>query len=81
MISKNAVKEWLHNLTYQALTNENDKVVMEFDEVGELVSKILEELSKIELSITDEAIETNEILNNKLNKITYDLENAPEMII
>ena len=81
MISKNAVKEWLHNLTYQALTNENDKVVMEFDEVGELVSKILEELSKIELSITDEATETNEILNNKLNKITYDLENAPEMII
>ena len=81
MISKNAVKEWLHNLTYQALINENDKVVMEFDEVGELVSKILEELSKIELSITDEAIETNKILNNKLNKITYDLENAPEMII
>ena len=41
---------------------------MEFDKVGELLLKILEELSEIQLSATDEAIETNEIVNNKLNE-------------
>ena len=40
--SKNAVEQWLNNSTYQALTNENDEIVMKFDKVGELVLKILE---------------------------------------
>ena len=34
-ISKNEIAEWLHNLTYQALTNEHDKIIMSYDLIGE----------------------------------------------
>ena len=79
--SKNAIREWLHNLTYQALTNENDKIIMSFDLIGELVLGILEQLAKIELNLVNDAIKLGELLKSKLNETEYDLQLAPEMEI
>ena len=76
-LSKNAVEEWLCNLTYHALTNENDKIIMQFAKIGEFVLKILEELAKIELNVINETIDANEILNEKLNETVYEFENTP----
>ena len=47
-ISREAMEEFLRNLTFQALTNESDKVVIAFDKIGFLVIDLLEQFVKIE---------------------------------
>ena len=42
IISKNALTEFLHNLTFQALSKENDDTYLSFDNIGLLVLDILE---------------------------------------
>ena len=42
------IEEILSNLTFQALTNEIDKVVIAFDKIGFLVIDLLEQFVKIE---------------------------------
>ena len=37
-----ALGEYLNNLTYQALSQENDKIFMSFDNIGLLVNDLLE---------------------------------------
>ena len=34
------MSEFFHNLSWQALTNDNDSIILEFDAVGELVPSI-----------------------------------------
>ena len=42
-ISQSALSEYLKNLTYQALSQENDKIFMSFDDIGLLVNNLLEQ--------------------------------------
>ena len=42
-ISQTAIGEYLQNLTYQALTQENDKIFASFDNIGLLVNDLLEQ--------------------------------------
>ena len=62
--SQQAMYEYLENLTFQALSQENDKVYMCFSEVGLLVNDLLECLVKKE----SEQIEKSSILGRKLRK-------------
>ena len=64
LTSQQAMYEHLENLTFQALSQENDKVYMSFSEVGLLVNDLLECLLKIE----KEEIEKPLILGKKLRK-------------
>ena len=46
-ISKKALTEFLSNLTFQALSKENDNIFLDFENVGNLTLYILESLIKI----------------------------------
>ena len=46
-ISKKALTEFLSNLTFQALSKENDNIFLDFENVGNLTLYILENLIKI----------------------------------
>ena len=61
IISKNALTEFLHNLTFQALSKENDDIYLSFDNIGLLVLDILERLEKLNL----ESINETKIINMK----------------
>ena len=50
-LSQAALGKFLQNLTYQALSQENDKVFMSFSETGLLVNDLLEQLSAISKEI------------------------------
>ena len=45
-VSKNALTEVLHNLTFQPLSKENDEIYLSFNYIDELVLDILEGLAK-----------------------------------
>ena len=45
-VSKNALTEFLYNLTFHALIKKNDKIHLSFDYLGDLVLDILEGLAK-----------------------------------
>ena len=42
-ISQSALSEYLKNLTYQALSQENDKIFMSFHDIGLFVNDLLEQ--------------------------------------
>ena len=72
--------EYLENLTFQALSQENDKAYMSFSEVGLLVNDLLECLVKKE----NEQIEKSSILGRKLRKkleTDFKAELSPELKI
>ena len=72
--------EYLENLTFQALSQENDKVYMSFSEVGLLINDLLECLVKKE----HEQIEKSPILGGKLRKkleTDFKAELSPELKI
>ena len=47
-VSKNALTEFLRNLTFQALSKENDDILLSFDFVDNLFLNIFERLAKID---------------------------------
>ena len=47
-ISKKALTEFLCNLTFQALSKENDGIFMSFEHVGNLFHDIFESLAKVD---------------------------------
>ena len=51
-ISKKTLAEFLSNLTFQALSIENDNIFLDFENVGNLTLYILENLIKIEKKIS-----------------------------
>ena len=67
-ISKTAIGQYLQNLTYQALSQENDKIFMLFDNIGLLVNDLLEQFFRKENNETDKASVMSEKINNKLKK-------------
>ena len=79
-ISQTAVGEYLQNLTYQALSQENDKVFMSFDNIGLLVNDLLEQFVRKENNEIDKASVAGEKINNKL-KTNFQSVLSPEMKI
>ena len=65
-ISQTVIGEYLQNLTYQALSQENDKVFMSFDNIGLLVNDLLEQFVRKENNEIDKASVVSEKINNKL---------------
>ena len=65
-ISQTAIGEYLQNLTYQALSQENDKKFMSFDNIGLLVNDLLEQFVRKENTEIDKASVMCEKINNKL---------------
>ena len=62
--SKQVMSEYLKNLTFQALSQDNDDVYMSFEEVGLLVSDLLECFVKKE----NEQIDKSSILGKQIRK-------------
>ena len=54
-ISKKALTEFLHNLTFQTLSKENDYVLLSFEHVGNLLLEIFESLAKIHQQLFNES--------------------------
>ena len=79
-ISKNALNEYLRNLTFQALSQENDNIYMIFDHMAELVNNILESLLKIENQLVKDSVLLGENLKKQL-KTHFQTELSPELKI
>ena len=80
-ISKKALTEFLRNLTFQALSKENDDILLSFEHVGNLFLDILESLAKINQQLVDDAKILSENLKEELNKTEYELDLPPELEI
>ena len=79
-ISPTTIGEYLQNLTYQALSQENDKIFMSFDNIGLLVNDLLEQFVRKENNEIDKASVVSEKINNKL-KTNFQSVLSPEMKI
>ena len=80
-ISKKALTEFLRNLTFQALSKENDDILLSFEHVGNLFLDILESLAKINQQLVDDAKILSENLKEELNETEYELDLPPELEI
>ena len=79
-ISQVAIGEYLQNLTYQALSQENDEIFMPFNNIGLLVNDLLEQfLIKENEKITKASAISKEI-RNKL-ETDFEINLSPEMKI
>lgn len=58
-------------MTFQALSKENDNILLKFDEVGVLVIHILGNLVKLEKKLVNESEILGENLKSKLNETQY----------
>ena len=74
IVSKNASAEFLHNLAFQALSKENDKVYLNFDDIGILVLDILECLAKKDQQSINVAKILNKNIKQELDKRQFELE-------
>ena len=80
-ISREAMEEFLRNLTFQALTNESNKVVIAFDKIGFLVIDLLEQFVKIEQELYKDSETLGKNLDKTINQTDFDIEVAPEVEI
>ena len=67
--SQIALGEYLNNLTYQALSQENDKIFMSFDNIGLLVNDLLEQFV---LKENDEIRKASSLSSEIYNKLKTD---------
>ena len=74
IVSKKALTEFLHNLTFQALSKENDKLYLNFDNIGILVLDILERLAKKHQQSINVAKILNENIKQELDKTQFEFE-------
>ena len=79
-ISQSALSEYLKNLTYQALSQENDKIFMSFDDIGLLVNDLLEQFVLKENAEIEKASGISKEIKNQL-KTNFQLNLSPEMKI
>ena len=75
------MEEFLRNVTFQALTNESDRVVIAFDKIGFLVIDLLEQFVKIEQELYKDSETLGENLDKTINQTDFDIEVAPEVEI
>ena len=80
-ISREAMEEFLRNLTFQALTNESDRVVIAFVEIGFLVIDLLEQFVNVEQELYKDSETLGENLDKTINQTDFDIEVAPEVEI
>ena len=80
-ISKKALTEFLRNLTFQALSKENDDILLSFEHAGNLFLDILESLAKIDQHMVNDSKILCENLKEELNKTEYELDLLPELEI
>ena len=78
-ISREAMEEFLRNLTFQALTNESDRVVIAFVEIGFLVIDLLEQFVNVEQELYKDSETLGENLDKTINQTDFDIEVAPEV--
>ena len=67
--------EFLHNLTFQALSKENDDIFLSFDNTTLLVLDMLEHLEKLNLESINETKIMNKNIKEELDKTLF----APEL--
>ena len=79
IISKNALTEFLHNLTFKALSKENDNIYLSFDNIGLLVLDILERLSKLDLEPIKETKIMNKNIKEEVDKTLFEPELRGEL--
>ena len=80
-ISKNALTEFLRNVTFQAFSKENDDIWLSFEHVGNLFFNILESLAKIDQQLVNDSKILSENLKEELNKTEYEIDLPPELEI
>ena len=73
-ISKNALSEFLHNLSFQALSKEIDDIYSNFDNVSELIIDILEVLAKKNKESIAVARNLGKNLQDELDQTDFGLE-------
>ena len=54
-ISKSALTEFPHNLTFQALSKENDQVFLSFENIGNLLLDIWKIFAKIQQQLVEDS--------------------------
>ena len=79
-VSQSALSEYLKNLTYKALTQENDKTFLSFDDIGLLVNDLLEQFVLKENAEIEKASAISKEIKNQL-KTNFQLNLSPEMKI
>ena len=80
-VSKNALREFLRNLTFQALSKENDDILLSFELDDNLFLNIFERLTKIDQQLINHSKTLGENLKEELNKTEYGLDLQPELEI
>ena len=80
-ISREAMEEFLRNLTFQPLTNKSDKVIIAFNKIGFLVIDLLEQFVKIEQELSKGSEILGENLNKTINQTDFDIGVVPEVEI
>ena len=78
-ISKNALSEFLHNLSFQALSKETDDIYLNFNNVSELIIYILEGLAKKNNESIAVAKNLGKNLQDELDHTDFELEILPEL--
>ena len=78
--SQAALAEYLNNLTYQALSQENDKIFMSFSELGLLVNDLLEQFVLKENAQIVKSSAISEEIRKQL-KTDFKLNLSPELKI
>ena len=73
--------EFLHNLTFQDLSKENDNIFMSFEHVNNLFLDLFEILTIIVLQLVNDSKIQSKNLKQELNKTKYDLVLPPELEI
>ena len=68
------MEEFLRNLTFQALTNESDKVVIAIDKIGFLVIDLLEQFVKIEQELYKYSETLGKNLDKTIKQTDFDIE-------
>ena len=79
-ISHRVLGEYLKNLTYQALSEENDKIFMSFSEIGLLVNDLLEQFVFKENTQIEKSSAISEEIRKQL-KTDFKLNLSPEVKI
>ena len=80
-ISKNALSEFLHNLSFQALSKETDDIYLNFNNASELIIDVLEGLPKKNNESIAVAKNLGKNLQDELDQTDFELELPPELQI